>query len=77
MDANTTPPPGAVAARNIKIAIIDKKISQHALAVKAGFSPNTFSRRLERPDQFKLEELGEVAAALGVTVIDLFKQDAA
>lgn len=76
MDTTQTPPPGAVAARNIKIAIIDKKISQHALAVKAGFSPNTFNRRLERPDQFKIEELGEVAAALGVTFTDLFRDAA-
>jgi lambda repressor-like predicted transcriptional regulator len=73
MEATQTPPPGAVVARNIKIAIIDKKITQHALAVQAGFSPNTFTRRLERPEKFEVEELGEVAAALGMTFLDLFK----
>jgi len=76
MEENATPPPGELAARTIRHAIADGKISRHALAVKAGFSPNTFTRRLERPEKFEVEELGEVAAALGISFLELF-QDAA
>jgi len=76
MEQMQTPPPGAVAARNIKIAIVDMGTSQHALAVKAGFAPTTFGRRLARPEQFTVEELGEVAAALSISFPDLFRNAA-
>jgi hypothetical protein len=76
MEANQTPPPGDVAARNIKLAIANGQITRHALAVRAGLSPNTFTRRLERPEKFEVEELGEVAAALGITFLDLFEEAA-
>ena len=76
MEDNQTPPPGELAARTIRHAIADGKISRHALAVKAGFHPNTFNRRLERPEKFEVEELGEVAAALGITFLELFKDAA-
>lgn len=76
MEEIQTPPPGAVAARKIKIEIVDQGITRHALAVKAGFAPSTFGRRLDRPEQFTIEELGEVAAALNLSFTDLFKDAA-
>lgn len=72
----THTPPGAIAARKILIEIIDQKTSRNAVAVKAGFAPTTFGRRLDRPEQFTIQELGEVAAALNLNFTDLFKDAA-
>lgn len=69
-------PPGAIAARKIAIEIVDQGTTRHAVAVKAGFAPSTFGRRLDRPEQFTIEELGEVAQALHLTFADLFKDAA-
>jgi hypothetical protein len=67
---------GAVVARNIKIALVDRNLSRNALAAKACIPATTFSRNLDRPEKFSLEHVGGIAEALGVTIPDLFKEAA-
>lgn len=67
---------GAVAARNIKLELVDRNISKNALATKAGIPATTFTRNLDRPENFTLKHISDIAAALGVKFTDLLKDTA-
>ena len=62
-----------VAARNIKLELVDQDIRKNALAIKAGIPSTTFDRKLNNPGQFTLKELGSIAEALDLRFEDLFK----
>jgi len=74
----TTPTPIAtVVTRNIKLGLVDSGISKNALATKSGISSTTLDRKLTaRPETFTVQEMGRIAAALGVRLEDLFKDAA-
>lgn len=63
--------------RNIKRGRIDQDLTKNALAIKAGIASTTFNRKLNCPADFTLRELGQVAEALNVKLVDLIKADAA
>jgi len=63
----------AVAARNIKIELVDRSLTKNALAIKAGIPSTTFDRKLNHPEQFTLKDLGFIAKALDVPFTDLLK----
>ncbi|AHB31646.1 putative transcriptional regulator [Arthrobacter phage vB_ArS-ArV2] len=63
----------AVTGRNIKLGLLDKNLSRNALALRAGIPSTTFTRKLNCPTDFTLRELGQVAEALDVKVVDLIK----
>lgn len=67
---------GAVAARNIKLELVDRSISRNALATKAGIPATTFTRNLDRPENFTIKHLNDIADALGVSFFDLLKDAA-
>lgn len=73
---HTHPSIGAVAARNIKLELVDRNISKNALATKAGIPATTFTRNLDRPENFTLKHLADIATALGVKFTDLLKDAA-
>jgi uncharacterized protein YfkK (UPF0435 family) len=64
---------GAVVARNIKIKIVDQNLKKNAVATKARIASTTFYRNLEAAEKFSVEDLGAIAGALGVPIVDLFK----
>jgi DNA-binding Xre family transcriptional regulator len=57
--------------RNILLGILDKGTSRTATAAKAGISSSTFHRKLSKPEQFTLEDLGNIAQALEMELTDL------
>ncbi|QIG57711.1 helix-turn-helix DNA binding domain protein [Arthrobacter phage Shoya] len=70
----TNPPPvSVVAARNIKSHLVDQGLTKNALAIKAKIPATTFDRKLGRPEQFTLKDLGDIAEALNVTFEHLIK----
>jgi DNA-binding Xre family transcriptional regulator len=66
----------AVAARNIKLELVDRSLTKNALATKAGIPSTTFTRKLDHPEQFTLKDLGSIAEALDVRFEDLLKDAA-
>jgi DNA-binding Xre family transcriptional regulator len=67
----------AVATKNIKLGIVDKKLTRNALAVQAGIPASSFNRKLDiRPELFTLKDLGDIAEALGVQFEDLIRDAA-
>jgi DNA-binding phage protein len=62
-----------VAARNIKLGIVDQKLTTNALATKARIPRTTFDRNLSEPERFTLKQLGNIAEALDIQFEDLFK----
>jgi hypothetical protein len=67
----------AATSKRIKLGLIDKDLSRNALALKAGIPSTTFTRKLNCPADFTIRELGQVAQALDIKLIDLFKDAAA
>ena len=57
---------------NVEAAMRDKRMSVHDLADGCGMSRTTLQWRLSRPSTWQIDELPEVAAALGVSVSSLF-----
>lgn len=66
----------AAITKNIDQALDKQGLSRNALSDKAGIPKSTLYRNLDRPEQFKFAELGQIAEALGVPLTDLI-QDAA
>jgi len=75
MDQNN-PTISAVAARNIKLALVDRDLKKNALAIKAGIPTTSFDRKLNHPEQFTLKDLGCIAQALDIHFADLLKDAA-
>lgn len=51
--------------------------SRKAIADAAGIPDTTFYRNLEKPGKFTVEQLGDIANALGVTATELYTEQAA
>ena len=66
----------AATSRNIKLGLLDKNLSRNALAIRAGIPSTTFTRKLNCPADFTLRELGQVAQALELKLLDLIKDPA-
>jgi predicted transcriptional regulator len=62
--------------RNIEQALASKDITRNALAAKSGIPKSTLYRNLDHPDKFTLRELGQIATALEVTLVELVKDAA-
>jgi len=54
-----------------------EKTSKYAVARKAGIPMTTFDRRLEHPERLTIKEAGDIAAALGVSITDILRLEAA
>jgi len=68
----------AAITKNIEQALDEKNLTRNALADKAGIPKSTLYRNLDRgPEQFKLIELGQIAEALGMPIVELIKDEAA
>jgi len=69
---------GAISAtaRKIKLELVDQNLSRNALATRAGIPATSFTRKLDRPEQFTLKDLGNIAQALDIELKDLFKDAA-
>lgn len=57
--------------RNILFGILDKGISKNATAAKARISTSTFHRKLKSSGDFTLRELGQIAEALDLHLVDI------
>ena len=76
MDKNN-PTLSALAARNIKLALVDQDLTKNALAIKAGIPSTSFDRKLNHePEKFTLKDLGCIAQALDLHFADLLKDAA-
>lgn len=59
---------------NVKRIIDDKGIKQVAVARKANFSPNDFSRMMRGRKLIKPRDVNAIASALGVPINELYKE---
>jgi len=66
----------AAITRNIDQALAKQEITRNALSYKAGIPKSTLYRNLDRPEQFKFAELGQIAEALGIPLTELLKDAA-
>jgi DNA-binding Xre family transcriptional regulator len=67
----------AVTTNNIKRGIVDRNLTRNALAVQSGISSTSFNRKLDhRPELFTLKDLGDIAEALDVQLVDLITEAA-
>lgn len=66
----------AATNRNIMLGILDKGTTKNATAIKAGIAPNTFYRKLNSCEDFTLRELGQIANALDLKLMDMLKDAA-
>ena len=65
------------AARKIKWELVDRNITRNALAIEAGIPSTSFTRKLDKhPEQFTLKDLGSIAQALDIELLELFKDAA-
>lgn len=62
--------------KNIDQALANQKLTRNVLSDKAGIPKSTLYRNLDRPEQFKFAELGQIAEALGVPLAELIKDAA-
>ncbi|WP_104087089.1 helix-turn-helix transcriptional regulator [Arthrobacter sp. GMC3] len=56
---------------NILVGIVRQNVSKNALARASGIPLTTFSRKINGHGDFTLRELGDIAAALGMTLADI------
>lgn len=62
--------------KNIRRLIGERGTSPFAVAKDAGIPDTSFYRKLDqRPHKFTVEELAEIAEALGVQVVDLVREE--
>ena len=61
----------AVTNHNIILGIVKQNTTKNALARKAGIPATTFNRKVDGKADFTLRELGAVAEALGLELIDI------
>lgn len=71
-----TPRLSSAITKNIDQALANQKLTRNALSDKAGIPKSTLYRNLDRPEQFKFAELGQIAEALGVPLTELIKDAA-
>ena len=69
--ATTTTQVTAVTNHNILLAIKDQDTTKNAVARKSGIPATTFDRKIDGHTGFTLRELGAVAEALGLELIDI------
>jgi predicted transcriptional regulator len=67
----------AAITKNIDQSLTEQNLTRNALSDKAGIPKSTLYRNLDRPERFKVFELGQIAAALGMPLIELITDDAA
>lgn len=63
---------GSQLARNIKNIMADKGLKQKAVAHRAGFDEKEFSAMLNNRKIIKVDEIVDIANALGVTPNELY-----
>lgn len=66
----------AAITKNINQALTDKNLTRNGLSDKAGIPKSTLYRNLDRPEQFKFSELGQIADALDIPLTELLKDAA-
>lgn len=59
-------------AAEVRAHLARKQISSREIAELVGLTPSQMSRRINGSIAFTVEEIGEVAKALGVTVSSLY-----
>ncbi|MDQ1625756.1 MAG: hypothetical protein QOJ49_1254 [Actinomycetota bacterium] len=57
----------------VRVAMARKNISGRVLADRVGIKQSAFSRRMHGDIAFTVEELAQIAAGLGCTVVDLIE----
>lgn len=67
----------AAITKNIEQALKDQDLTRNALSDKARIPKSTLYRNIERPEQFKFAELGQIAEALGIPLEEIIKDAAA
>ena len=70
---NNTDEITATTNTNILVGIVRNNTSKNAVARAAGIPLTTFSRKINGHGDFTLRELGQVATALEVRLLDLIK----
>lgn len=63
--------------QHLKQLVAERDLSVSTLSERTGIARMTLTRRLDHPDTFTVSELGRLATALDVAVLDLFPEDAA
>lgn len=63
--------PSGKAARAIRSILADQRVSVEALAEGTGIALSTIKRRLLGTSPFSIDELGLIAAFLGVSIVDV------
>lgn len=58
-------------SKNIKAIREERKISQSEIARRLGIEPTNYPRMEKRGDKLTVEQLGRIAGALGVSVVEL------
>jgi transcriptional regulator with XRE-family HTH domain len=58
-------------SKNIKAIREERKISQSEIARRLGVEPTNYPRMEKRGDKLTVEQLGRIAGALGVSVVEL------
>jgi DNA-binding phage protein len=66
----------AATKQNILLGILEKGTSKNAVAAKAGIPSTTFDRKLKNAGTFTVEEIGQIAEALGLHLDDLLRSAA-
>jgi predicted transcriptional regulator len=66
----------AAITKNIDQSLTEQKLTRNALSDKAGIPKSTLYRNLDRPERFKVFELGQIAEALGMPLTELIKDAA-
>ena len=61
----------AATNHNIILGIVKQGTTRNAVAKKAGIPSTTFNRKVDGYSDFTLRELGAVAEALGLELIDI------
>lgn len=63
----------AAITKNIEQALDDKNITKNELVARTTIAKSTFYRNMKRPDSFTCREVGEIAKALNMGIIDLVR----
>lgn len=71
MGTNNTAVVTAATNHNILLGIVKQGTTKNALASKAGIPKTTFNRKIDGKSDFTIAELGAVAEALGLELIDI------
>lgn len=72
----TTPAGLTALSKNIEQLLEDKNLSKGDLCERAAIAPSTLYRNLKAPEAFSFKQIGNIAAALEVPIIELVKDAA-